>query len=123
MAEINNNIPNFSKNIEKVDVKKGKEIQIEPTVIDEKAETTYVADTGVLGRSQVRNAKGADIARSVDEAVMIATKNPALLTGSETIFNTIYNDLIESGMNESDAYMKALMAEEEFLALGTACNK
>ncbi len=123
MAEINNNIPNFSKNIEKVDVKKGKEIQIEPTVIDEKAETTYVADTGVLGRSQVRNAKGADIARSVDEAVMIATKNPALLTGSESIFNTIYNDLIESGMNESDAYMKALMAEEEFLALGTACNK
>ena len=123
MAEINNNIPNFSKNIEKVDVKKGKEIQIEPAVIDEKAETTYVADTGVLGRSQVRNAKGADIARSVDEAVMIATKNPALLTGSETIFNTIYNDLIESGMNESDAYMKALMAEEEFLALGTACNK
>lgn len=123
MAEINNNIPKFSKNIEKVDVKKGKDIQIEPAVIEDKAETTYVADTGVLGRSQVRNAKGADISRSVDEAVMIATKNPALLTGSETIFDTIYNDLIESGMNESDAYMKALMAEEEFLALGTAYNK
>ena len=123
MAEINNNIPKFSKNIEKVDVKKSKDIQIEPAVIEDKAETTYVADTGVLGRSQVRNAKGADISRSVDEAVMIATKNPALLTGSETIFDTIYNDLIESGMNESDAYMKALMAEEEFLALGTAYNK
>lgn len=123
MAEINNNIPKFSKNIEKVDVKKSKDIQIEPAVIEEKAETTYVADTGVLGRSQVRSAKGADISRSVDEAVMIATKNPALLKGSETIFDTIYNDLIESGMNEADAYTKALMAEEEFLALGTAYNK
>lgn len=123
MAEINNNIPNFSKGIEKVDVKKGKEIPVEPAMVEEKAEQAYVADTGVSGRSQIRNLKGADVTRSVDEAVMLATKNPALLSGSESIFNIIYNDLLESGMEESDAYMKALMAEEEFLAIGSSYNK
>lgn len=120
MAEINNNIPKFQKNIERVDVKKNKEVKVEPAVVEEKAEQQLAPATDAYGKALVINAKdvkGVDIAKSVDEAVALARTNPARLTGSESIFNTIYQDLLESGVNEEDAYIRALQAEEEFLGI------
>lgn len=124
MAEINNNIPNFSRNIEKVETKKTKEP--DKSVANEneiQKDTYYVQDTGVLGRSQIKSANGANISKSVDEAVSLASKNPVLLGSSESMFNSMYEDFISQGMEPSDAYMKALLAEEEFMELGCAYCK
>lgn len=124
MAEINNNIPSFGINNKKVDNKVNKEPQVQPQVQEECPEHKYVPDTGVLGRSQVKCSKcGGDITKSVDEAVALAKNNPTLLLGSDRIFDSIYNGLLLEGMEESEAYMKALACEEEFLQMGIACNK
>ncbi len=124
MAEINNNIPSFSRNIEKVEAKKTKEADKSLHNESEMSkDAPYIQDTGVLGRSQIKKANGANIAKSVDEAVLLASKNPVLLGSSESMFNTMYEDFIAQGMEPSDAYMKALLAEEEFMELGcTYCK-
>lgn len=119
MAEINNNIPKFGfNNIEKIDLHNKNNIDVDAKKIENKdaEQIGIVPDTGVLGRSQVKTVT--DVSKSVDEAVALAKKHPALLTSSEGIFNHFYQQYLESGMDESDAYMKALMAEEEFLAVG-----
>lgn len=121
MAEINN-IPNYGINIGKVDAKLNKEVPVEPKV-EEKQEKNYVPDTGVIGRSQVNHTKGGNIAKSVDAAVELAKSNPTLLSASEGLFDAMYNDFLAQGMEESAAYMKALMAEEEFLEMGIAYNR
>lgn len=124
MAEINNNIPNFGINSKKVENKTNKEVvQPQLPVEEECVEYQYVQDTGVLGRSQVTCAKCGDIAKSVDEAVALAKNNPTLLNSSEGVFNIMYQDFLASGMEESEAYMRALMGEEEFMELGVAYNK
>lgn len=126
MAEINNNsnfvkYPIGKKPIEITN--KEKEVQQQPAQ-HEPQERSYVPDTGVLGRSQVKCSKcGADITQSVDEAVALAKGNPGLLLGSDRIFDSIYNGLLLEGMEESEAYMKALACEEEFMQMGIACNK
>lgn len=125
MAEINNNsnfvkYPIGKKPIEITN--KEKEVQQQPAQ-HEPQERSYVPDTGVLGRSQVKCSKcGADITQSVDEAVALAKGNPGLLLGSDRIFDSIYNGLLLEGMEESEAYMKALACEEEFLKVGLACS-
>ena len=117
MAEINNNIPNFGyKRIEKID----KQEQTEKAIEQEnkpKEKPQYAPDTGVLGRSQVRPANGGNIAKTVEEAVELSTKNPALMCCCEGIFETVYKDLVAQGKNPDDAYMQALLAEEELLEI------
>ena len=124
MAEINN-IPNFGiNNNKKVENLNNKEVVVpQPLVEEECTEHKYVQDTGVLGRSQVKCAKCGDIAKSIDEAVSLAKNNPTLLTASESMFDTMYKDFKARGMEESEAYMRALLAEEEFMELGVAYNK
>ena len=124
MAEINN-IPNFGiNNNKKVENKNNKDAVAPQIPIEEECvEHQYVQDTGVLGRSQVKCAKCGDIAKSVDEAIALAKSNPTLLSASESMFDTIYHDFKEQGMEESEAYLRALLAEEEFMELGVAYNK
>ena len=124
MAEINN-IPNFGiNNNKKVENKNNKEAVAPQLPVEEECvEHQYVKDTGVLGRSQVKCAKCGDVSKSVDEAIALAKNNPTLLTASESMFDTMYKDFKEQGMEESEAYMRALLAEEEFMELGVAYNK
>ena len=77
-------------------------------------EKTFVQDTGVLGRSQVASPKGADVTKSVDEAVALAIQNPELMEASEEFFDKFYDDLIKKGCSAEEAYTKAAMAEAEF---------
>ncbi len=125
MAEINNsNFVKYPIGNKPIEINnKEKEAQPQQTS-KETQERSYVPDTGVLGRSQVKCSKcGADITQSVDEAVALAKGNPGLLLGSDRIFDSIYNGLLLEGMEESEAYMKALACEEEFMQMGIACNK
>ncbi len=124
MAEINNNISGYGINREKIEVKNK-----EPDLITKKEieklnktpnKTDYVPDTGVLGRSQVKSAKHGDIAKSIDEAVILAEKNPVLLQCSESMFDCLYEKFLNQGMKPSEAYTRALLAEEEFLEIGKA---
>ena len=113
MTEINN-FNNFGiKNIEtkKINIKEKLEKQV--ANVEEK---TYAPDTGVLGRSQVASPKGADVSKSVDEAIALSLKNPELMEASEEFFDKIYADLIKKGLTPEEAYAKAAMAEEEFVA-------
>ncbi len=121
MAEINNNIPNFGRNTDKIGTKINNEPKKETAVQEEQKEHNYIPDTGILGRSQVKSIHDADIQKSIEEAVRLAQNNPALLCGCEDIFNHIYNDYIKTGMEPSEAYMKALLAEEELMEIGAAC--
>ncbi len=123
MAEINNNIPKFGRNIERIENFNKESIIPETSTGEKNKPMEYIPDTGVLGRSQVKSTKGGNIQKSVDEAVLLASKNPALMCGCESVFDCIYKDLLAQGMKESDAYMKALLAEEEFLQVGSANNR
>ena len=117
MAEINNNIPNFGfKKVETPNIAPEPTPPTVPTT-SEAPEPTVMPDPGVLGRSQVKRANGGNIVKTIDETVSIAKNNPALMGCCEGIFNTVYNDLVEGGMNEADAYMQALLAEEELLEM------
>lgn len=119
MTEIGKNIGNYGYNIEKIGKKTPADIKdnAKEQKTDEAAEYKYAPNSGVLGRSQVNASNGANITKSVNEAVAIATKRPDILQGSECIFDSVYQNLIENGMDESDAYLQALMAEEEFLGV------
>lgn len=124
MAEINNNITSFGRNIEKIETAP-KESTTQKAPADEERTKTleYIPDTGILGRSQVKKANGGNIAKSVDEAVALAKEAPALLCGCESIFDCVYKDFINQGMEPSEAYTKALLAEEEFMQMGRAYNR
>lgn len=117
MAEINNNIPNFGfQRIEKVHsqeptdkvVAQNNEIAEEPT---------YAPDPGILGRSQVKPAKGGNITKTIEETVALAKNNPALMSCGEGIFDARYNDAIARGLTTDEAYMEALFAEEALLEI------
>lgn len=121
MAEINNNIPKFGYNIEKIDNKNNKIAEsISPEIQQEAQEHQYVPDTGVLGRSQIKNTKGADVSKSVDEAVMLAEKYPQLLECGDELFDVLYEQFVADGMEESEAYSKASLAMEEFCDISRA---
>ncbi len=112
MTEINKNLPSFEKRIEKLPPAEDKKIDTQ--AVHQENRQNIVPDTGILGRSQVvRN----DIAKSVDEAVALAKSNPALLESSCSIFDILYEQFLEEGMDSNEAYMKAIEAEEEFLAI------
>ena len=110
MAEVNNNIPNFGRNIEKVD-SRNNTVQKEH-VIKEENDKNYVPDTGVLGRSQVK-----ETVSSADEAVMMLKKNPHVMEASDKIFDIIYKKYIDEGLDPSQAYLNALEAQKEFVAI------
>ena len=117
MAEINNNIPNFGfKKVETPNIAPEPTPPTAPTT-PEAPEPTVMPDPGVLGRSQVRPANGGNIVKTIDETVAIAKNNPAIMRCCEGMFDTIYNDLIAQGKNPDDAYMQALLAEEELLEI------
>ena len=118
MTEINGNIPNFGLNIGKVEPKKEKET-LKQQNIDNEQQQTYIQDTGVLGRSQVVRTRGGDITRSVDEAVNLAKNHPELLDGGDVVFESVYNTFVDQGMDESDAYLKALSAQTEFMDIAS----
>ena len=121
MAEINNNIPKFGYNIEKIDSNKNKT----PDIIPSEAqagfeEQSYVPDTGVLGRSQIKNPKGSDVTRSVDEAITLCEKYPQIAECGDDFFDVLYEQFISDGMEPAEAYTKASMAMEEFVEIGKA---
>ena len=116
MSEINN-IGNYGLNIDKIDKKginKNTEVHTSQEDIKEKE---YVPDTGILGRSQVKTTKGADISKSVDEAVNMAKNHSTLMQCSEKMFDRLYKYYINEGLSQNEAYEKALLAEEEFLQI------
>ena len=116
MTEINN-IGNYGLGIDKIDksgIKKSAEVSAHQDDIKEKE---YIPDTGVLGRSQVKTTKGADVSKSVDEAVNMAKNHPNLLLCCEEMFDGIYKHYLDKGLSSSEAYEKALLAEEEFMKI------
>ena len=46
---------------------------------------------------------------------MKKTNDSPMINPGEGIFTTAYNDMLALGLNESDAYMQALLQEEELL--------
>ena len=66
--------------------------------------------------------KGVDLDK-VEEKDLEEIKNsaldldetPKMLNCGEGVFSNVYNNLLEGGMNESDAYMRAMFTEEEAL--------
>ena len=119
MTDINNNINKF-RPIENV---KNVKINSEPKVEDNKDDVIidqapkFVQDTGVLGRSQIKQPKEVGIAKSVDEAVALAMNKTPILTSSEKIFDEAYERYIAEGKSEADAYIMAAFEEEEFLSI------
>lgn len=122
MAEINNN--NFVKypvGNKPIDVNnKDKEVQPQPQVKEDGLEQKYVPDTGVLGRSQVKSAKGGDITKSVGDAVKMITEHPELVEAGEVMFDSIYEQFLADGLNPTDAYAQAALAVDEFCQIALA---
>lgn len=126
MAEINNNLPKYvinntertidTKNIQPENTRK-KDIDIKS---GEPKKTKYIPDTGVLGRSQIKNSKGADATRSVDEAITLCEKYPQIAECGDDFFDVLYEQFIADGMEPIEAYTKASMAMEEFVEIGKA---
>ncbi len=124
MAEINNNMHNYGFKIDRIETKKdAAPKQSVEAQKEETAEQTYVADTGVLGRSQIHGIKGGNITKSVDETVKMAENEPIRMGCSEAIFDNMYQEYCNQGLSESDAYMKALLDEEEFLDISAEYNR
>ncbi len=118
MTEINNNIPNFGHKIDKIENSNNKHKEENQVKSDTKDKgTNYIPDTGILGRSQVKNARGANISKSVDETIALAENNPVLLGCSEELFESLYKDFIATGMEPDEAYVKALLGEQELLEI------
>lgn len=121
MAEINNNIQKFGYNIEKVDNSKNKTPETPHVEVPEGSEEKrYVPDTGILGRSQIKNPKGADVTRSVDETIALCEKYPQILNCGDELFDTLYEQFLKDGMDPSEAYSNASMAMAEFVEIGKA---
>ena len=122
MTEINHNINGYGYPIERMNIKKESGDVQKAAVQKETTEANYVADTCVLGRSQI-DIKGGNIDKSVNEAVKMAKEQPVRLGCSEEIFDTMYNSYLKQGFNESDSYMKALADEEEFLDISQSFKR
>ncbi len=124
MAEINNNIHNYGFKIERIDsIAENTTKHPVETTKDETEEQKYIADPGILGRSQIQGIKGGNIAKSVNEAVDMAENEPIRLNSSEILFDNMYQNYREAGLSEDDAYLKALLAEDEFLDISSGCNR
>lgn len=123
MSEINNHINNYGFNTPHISARKEHSSKQKASGEEAVNEQKYAADTGVLGRSQVRALNGGNIEKSVDEAVYMAKNCPVRTKCSEMIFDNFYQKYLNSDVNEADAYLKALLGEEEFLNLSEAYKK
>ena len=56
-----------------------------------------------------------DIKEIKESALDITESKSCQMPCGEGVFNTAYNEMIESGMNPDDAYMKAIAIEDEIL--------
>lgn len=123
MTEINNNIHNYGYKIDKIETKKEDGVKQNNEIPKEAEGQQYLPDTGVLGRSQIYGIKGSNISKSVEETVEMAKNCPVKMGCCEAIFDNRYQNYIESGLSESDAYMNALLDEEEFLDLASTIKR
>ncbi len=122
MAEINNNLTNYRINTERtIDTKnidsessREKEQDIKNKNSDI---SKYIPDTGVLGRSQVKNPKGSDFTKSIDETIALIDKYPEIVECGDELFDTLYEQFLSDGMSNSEAYEKASLAMEEFIEI------
>ncbi len=62
------------------------------------------------------------LTQSPDGDRLILTTEPQTLPHGESALNSIYNDLVESGINEADAYMQAMFLEEELMEYSSQHN-
>ena len=125
MAEINNNLTNYRINTERtIDTKNIDSDSIKEKEQDIKNKSSdvakYIADTGVLGRSQVKNPKGSDVTRSIDETIALIDKHPEIIECGDELFDTLYEQFLSDGMSNSEAYEKASLAMEEFVEISKA---
>ena len=121
MAEINNNIQKFGYSIEKIDNSKNKTPDINHVEVQTGSEEKqYVPDTGILGRSQIKNPKGSDVTRSVDETIALCEKYPQIMECGDELFDKLYEQFLADGMDATEAYTKASLAMEEFVEIGKA---
>ena len=122
MTEINNNIPKYL--INKIDQRSIEPESTHEGDLDIKAqqskEVKELKDTGVLGRSQIREAKGFDVTRSIDETIALMEKYPEIAECGDELFDTLYEQFLSDGMSNSEAYEKASLAMEEFVEISKA---
>lgn len=81
---------------------------------EEKNEPQTIKDTGVLGRSQVKNAKSSDV---VSETVALMKNDEKLVSAANKFFDKVFDDYIKLGYGETEAYTNALIAQEEFFEI------
>lgn len=136
MTEINNRLTGYDFTTDKINAAKGqkgneKPVKTEKTEEDE--QPVYAQDNGAYGRSLVKHDikttgkkaqdVGGDINDTVNKTIFIATYHPGALRGSEDVFNTLYDRFRSEGSTDDEAYMKALLGEEEFLSMVGEYNK
>ena len=116
MTEINNNMHNYEfAGIDKIKKNKEQDKQIDIKQ-GENPNKEYAADTGVLGRSQLRTRKGSDVSLSVNSAVKAAQCRPEILTIGDKLFDSMYDKYLKEGLDPSTAYINACCAQEELMA-------
>lgn len=117
MTEINNNnmhanMLKYNTYTDKVDAK---QIQSEKTDVvetsEEKNAPQTIADTGVLGRSQVKSTKSSDV---VSETIALMKADENMVSAANKFFDRVFEDFLAAGYEESEAYTNALLAQEEF---------
>jgi len=110
MTEIN---PNYGNPIDRnnpVHVKKGTDVNNKEIIKDETTKKEYTPDTGVLGRSQVKSAKGGNITQSINET--LKQSEPVILL-KDGIFEEAYNEFIADGLSKDEAFIAALAFTEK----------
>ena len=103
MNEINNNIPRIIQNISS----NSNKTQPQPIIEQEVQTREVVADTGVLGKSQV--AKPDNIQSDIDFCLK---QSPEFLAKCDTFFEQSFNQILASG--DEFAYEKACVLTKEF---------
>lgn len=103
MNEINNNIPHIVTNISLNNNK----AEVKPAQVNEVPERAVVADTGVLGKSQV--SKPDNIQSDIDFCLK---QSPEFLEKCDKFFDNAFNALSES--KDEFAYEKACVLSKEF---------
>ncbi len=122
MTEINNGrnpnlINNQYLNINKVEKEPANVVEVAAEVEEKTSENEGLRDTGVFGRSQIATTLGADVSKSVDEAVALVKTNPDFARLQNDFFETMYEHYIEQGYSSFSAYTCASVAVSEFADL------
>jgi len=81
----------------------GEDLNKQITELIERTKEPYTLATEVID--------GKTYLKKIDEK----TSDSPMMNHGEGIFTTAYNDMLALGLNESDAYMQALLQEEELL--------